>query len=74
MKLVDLETGEEIKPNNHGELICKRGKVKGDKFKFGKLVAPTEENPNGLVISKLENGKFGWTQFYPSVFNAKIIN
>lgn len=71
MRLICLDTGEEIKPDANGNIICKRGMVKGDLFQIGEIVAPCAEHPDGLVRSKRTG--ISWVEYYPSVFNAKIV-
>lgn len=72
MKLVDLDTGEELKPDRNGNIYYTNPiTLKRESFKFGALVAPCEKEPEGLVKSRMEG--IGWVQYYPSVFNARIV-
>ena len=69
--LVCLDTGKDITPTGtDSTLTIKRNVMKGEKFPFGKLIAPTPENPKGYVRSKPIG--MGWRDLYPEVFNAKI--
>ena len=75
MRLIDLDTGQEIFPNTNGNLTVQvtfpKGVTKGEFFPFGELVVPIVDNPKGFVRSKREG--MSWIDYYPEVFNAKIV-
>ena len=71
MKLIDIDTGEILWPNDGRKITCKNGAVKGQKFSVRELIAPCEQYPQGLV--KGDYSGITWREFFPSVFNAKIV-
>lgn len=70
MKIINTTTGKEADLTIGLVITAKTGAVKGQKFILGEIIAPSEENPEGLLKSKITEGS--WQAFYPSVFNLRI--